>query len=140
LESEDAQWHCPDRLDPESGLFGGGNHPTAAIAAASVLVDADRRFAPGRTAAELRRRRRIGDARVYDKDGWSGRWSRSGFCTRCLGGCDDAADIIVFTSNDDRLAAVGALQAQNSAVLDAAPSDCDDDQEDPKTQDERDET
>ena len=34
-----------------------------------------------------------------------------------LGGGDDAADIIVFTGDDDGFLAVSALQPQNAAVL-----------------------
>ncbi|MGZ8361549.1 MAG: hypothetical protein ACXWUX_13595, partial [Allosphingosinicella sp.] len=97
-------------------------------------------LAPGCLAAEPRRRRRIGDTRIYDNDGWSGCWYWCWCWSRCLGGGDDAADIIVFTSNDDRLVAVGALQAQDAAVLNAAPSDCHDDCEDAKPEDDRHET
>jgi hypothetical protein len=45
-------------------------------------------------------------------------------------GCRDAADVIVFASNDDCLFTIGTLQAQDAAVLHAAPADGHDDRED----------
>jgi len=69
-------------------------------------------------ATELRRCRRIGYGGIHDDNGRSGRWC----WLRRLDGGDDACDIVVFTSNDDRLLAVSPLQSQNAAVLNAAPA------------------
>jgi hypothetical protein len=104
----------------EGGLFGGRNHSAEAIAAGSV--DVVPHIVLGLATTQLRRRRRI--------DGW----------LRCLGGADDAANFIVFSSNDDRLVAVSVLQTQDAAVLNAAPPDCHDGQEDAKPEDDRYET
>jgi hypothetical protein len=49
-----------------------------------------------------------------------------------LGGGGDATDFIVFAGDDDRLFAIGALQAQDAAVLHAAPADSDNDRENAK--------
>ena len=57
-----------------------------------------------------------------------------------LGRGDDAADVIIFAGDDDRLMAIGVLQAQDAAVLDAAPANRDDQCEDGKPEDDGDET
>ena len=79
--------------------------------------------------------RRVGSELVHDNHRWSWRWRR--IRVRGLGGDSNAGDIIVFTSNDDRLLAIGALQAQDAAVLNASPSDGQDDCEDGKAKDDR---
>lgn len=84
-------------------------------------------------ATELRRCCRIGHAGIHDDNGRSGRWC---WLRRLYGG-DDAADIVVFTSNDDRLLAVGPLQSQDAAVLNAAPANGHEDCEDGQAKDYR---
>jgi hypothetical protein len=54
---------------------------------------------------------------------------------RRLDGGDDACDIVVFTSNDDRLSAINPLQSQDAAALNAAPANGQDECEDGQAKD-----
>lgn len=47
----------------------------------------------------------------------------------CLGGRRNAGDVVVLAGDDDGFRAVGALKAQDAAVLDAAPADRNDQRE-----------
>jgi hypothetical protein len=82
-------------------------------------------------ATEIRRLSRIRYAAVHDDNGRSGHWC----WLRPLDGGDDACDIVIFASNDDRLLAVSPLQSQEAAVLNAAPANGHDEREDCEAKD-----
>lgn len=111
-------------VDDRSGLFVRRNHSVETIATGYVSFHFGRLTAPCRTSVNSGDRHSLSATSAHDNI----RVSRITLNPISLG-CSDAADLIAFTGNDDGLFAIGALQAQDSAILNAAPSDCDNDGE-----------